>query len=394
MLNSSILYQNLTATIILIDIPRSIELAQAVNHRKLLSSRPLDIPFPSLEPRSEQARQNLPQIPLQELLVQKHVEFALQEVKKAWKTAWCLSRIWKDIHEAGDGIRVGSESPTAVKRKSDRTSPVHVPEKEQHNLRSDQEPPLLALWTTEDEEYIFHQNAMSGEEVATAGASHDRIYIPPKSTFIQGSILSTLPLIIHHAPQFDLVILDPPWPNRSARRKKSYGISYNGDGIQALLRAVPLDTKLAEAALVGVWITNKAAFRNMLLKDNGIFQRWGVRLIEEWLWIKVTRAGEPVTELDSAWRKPYEILLVARKGRIEEETDVKRKVVVGVPDLHSRKPNLKEPFEVMMGKEAGEYQGLEVFARNLTAGWWSWGDEVLKYQSVECWGVADGGNTG
>jgi len=63
--------------------------------------------------------------------------------------------------------------------------------------------------------------------------------------------------------------------------------------------------------------------------------------------------------------------------------DVKRRVLVGVPDLHSRKPNLKSIFEQVMKKE--KYEALEVFARNLTAGWWGWGDEVLKFQSEEYW---------
>ena len=32
-----------------------------------------------------------------------------------------------------------------------------------------------------------------------------------------------------------------------------------------------------------------------------------------------------------------------------------------------------------------KYLALEIFARNLTAGWWSWGDEVLEYQKKKYW---------
>jgi N6-adenosine-specific RNA methylase IME4 len=64
---------------------------------------------------------------------------------------------------------------------------------------------------------------------------------------------------------------------------------------------------------------------------------------------------------------------------------VKRKVIIGVPDLHSRKPNLKKLLEDMMGTREDEYEALEIFARNLIAGWWSWGNEVLKFQSPEHW---------
>jgi len=137
--------------------------------------------------------------------------------------------------------------------------------------------------------------------------------------------------------------------------------------------------------LVAVWVTNKPAFREMLVWEGGLFEEWGVQLMEEWIWLKVTSIGEPICALDSMWRKPYEVLLIGRRGGERVEGDVKRRVVVGVPDLHSRKPNLKTLFEGVMCRKGGEYEALEIFARNLTAGWWSWGNEVLKFQTVEHW---------
>ena len=69
----------------------------------------------------------------------------------------------------------------------------------------------------------------------------------------------------------------------------------------------------------------------------------------------------------------------------EERGEVKRRVIVGVPDLHSRKPNLKVLFEHLLGKREREFEALEIFARNPTAGWWSWGNEVLKFLMEEYW---------
>ena len=113
---------------------------------------------------------------------------------------------------------------------------------------------------------------------------------------------------------------------------------------------------------------------------NGALKWW-----EEWVWVKVVRKGEPICGIDSVWRKPYEILLVGQKKGDEgsKAGDVKRRVLVSVPDLHSRKPNLKTLFENLIGTK--EYLGLEIFARNLTSGWWSWGNEVLKFQTQEHW---------
>ena len=65
---------------------------------------------------------------------------------------------------------------------------------------------------------------------------------------------------------------------------------------------------------------------------------------------------------------------------------MKGKVIVAVPDVHSRKPNLRGVFEdAGLVPKGGGYEAMEVFARNLTAGWWGWGDEVLLFQRRECW---------
>lgn len=219
------------------------------------------------------------------------------------------------------------------------------------------------------------------------GANEERAVIPPGSTFLQADISETLSIFRERGPKFDIIVLDPPWPNRSARRKQSYSISYENIEIRSLLSSIPLYDHLADDGHVAVWITNKPSFREMILGERGLFDEWGVQLVEEWIWLKVTSNGEPICALDSMWRKPYEVLLVGRRG-VKDGRAVKRRVIVGVPDLHSRKPNLKTLFENMMGKEDGRYEALEIFARNLTAGWWSWGNEVLKFQTSEHWADA------
>ena len=142
------------------------------------------------------------------------------------------------------------------------------------------------------------------------------------------------------------------------------------------------------------WITNKASARADALE---CFRIWGVTLIEEWVWLKVTAKGEPVYDVEGLWKKPFEVLLVGRKDddmvseagksegqRCEDGEGVKLRLVVGVPDLHSRKPSLRTLMESLVCK--GEnYRALEVFARNLTAGWLAWGDEVLKFNWEGHW---------
>jgi N6-adenosine-specific RNA methylase IME4 len=193
---------------------------------------------------------------------------------------------------------------------------------------------------------------------------------------------------VHVCCPFMTVVLDPPWPNRSARRAGDYKTSYGTKEIKELLGMVPVRETLWEAGYVAVWVTNKAAFREMLLEEGGFFEQWGVQLVEEWTWLKVTAKGEPICKLDSRWRKPYEVLLIGRRtegvSAAQKAEGVKRRTIVAVPDLHSRKPNLKELLGQLEGVQEG-YKGLEVFARNLTSGWDAVGDEACKFQQVHHW---------
>lgn len=237
--------------------------------------------------------------------------------------------------------------------------------------------------------------------------------LPPSSSFFLSTINTTtmkafsdsaytmLPKHSRSAGpgQFDFIILDPPWQNRSVRRSKRYETTAShsgrryGDSDPLIPLEETLGQHIAPGGLVGCWITNKAKARGKALQ---LFESWGMNLEEEWVWLKVTSKGEPVTELGGVWRKPYEVLLLGRKALKDEngrkvrevkggvERKVKETLLVAVPDLHSRKPNLKELIEPLM-THPREYRALEVFARNLTAGWWAWGDECLKYNWTDFW---------
>lgn len=246
--------------------------------------------------------------------------------------------------------------------------------------------------------------------------------MPPNSHPLLGTIpipiptnTASLPSTTRPAPapaadlpadlKFDLILLDPPWPNRSAKRKRGGAGAYRPapdlESVRALLRQVPVASRLAPGGLVAVWVTNAARFADLLLGagsgknrrgDRGLFSEWAVEPVGEWTWLKITAGGEPVVPVDSAWRKPWERLLIARKKERKNRSAVGEegrttgpvpgKVIAAVPDVHSRKPNLRRLFEELLPER---YEALEVFARNLTAGWWAWGDEVLLFQRRECW---------
>ncbi|OCK78905.1 MT-A70-domain-containing protein [Lepidopterella palustris CBS 459.81] len=252
----------------------------------------------------------------------------------------------------------------------------------------------------------FHNSGYEHLELSVFDASRQPVEsssgfsfkVPPLSTFFLHDCAhpNSFRVAFHNIAdeyglprRFDFILLDPPWPNRSAKRKGTYETQSNIPYLQKMILQMDLDTCIQRNGLVGIWVTNKPAVRAAVLGPNGLFQRLNVGLIEEWIWIKTTVKGEPISAMESLWKKPYEVLLLGRAAPnpwvvAERAVKPKRRVIAGVPDLHSRKPCLKELIEPFMPHPI-EYSALEIFARHLVAGWSSWSNEVLKFNWEGYW---------
>jgi N6-adenosine-specific RNA methylase IME4 len=250
--------------------------------------------------------------------------------------------------------------------------------------------PRLLQPSLNDEQSDEHGDNPSAKPI---DPSWSTCFIPQGAQYLQGPIEELAPAFRQRAPPavFDLIVLDPPWPNRSARRKKAghrYATASSLDEMRALLSHVPVASHLSPRGVVALWITNSTSVLDFVNHPSGgLLASWGLDLVAEWTWIKVTSTGEPIVDVDSTWRKPWERLLIARRiGAPPLPALVPDLAIVAVPDVHSRKPNLRGLFEESLGRG---FVGLEVFARNLTAGWWCWGDEVLLFQGNSHWHIDD-----
>ncbi|RKP26697.1 MT-A70-domain-containing protein [Syncephalis pseudoplumigaleata] len=214
---------------------------------------------------------------------------------------------------------------------------------------------------------------------------------------------------------YDLIVMDPPFPNTSAARGQQYGTLDLYDlfqlPIRDLLAPCAATSNGRPGGLLCCWITNRPRIRRVMLER--LFPAWGVTFVAEWYWLKLTRKGEPVLPMGSQHRKPFERLLIARR------TPANAPLATATPDiparhvfasiqctLHSRKPPLDGtyaqdrpccricsrttltlmPLELLkdyLPAADGPPQCLELFARSLTPGWTSWGNEPLKFQSTD-----------
>lgn len=345
-MSSCLLFSNPDKSVVLVDIPRSIELAQVTRGQipssRLVSCPPLDKPWQN-SPKSQEPNVSQPASALiDELMICETVRRAHMEMTDKYKGDWCLPRTCRplvDLPSAEDS----TEAPVVPKKRK-------LPAKEPETNRDKCPEPCI---------------------------------IPSGSNYLLGSIESQRDVFLGTAPQFDIVVLDPPWPSRSVRRKTDrYKTVYDMQEMHDLLSTIPLAGRLKADSIVAVWVTNKPAVIDLLKSFGGLFDQWDVEPIGEWIWVKVTSKGEPVVDIESTWRKPWERLLFARRKGGSLKLQPERKVIFGVPDLHSRKPNIHALLDDVLPQD---YQGLEVFSRNLTAGWWSWGDQTLLFQEKHHW---------
>ncbi|KAI9893349.1 MAG: hypothetical protein M1814_006645 [Vezdaea aestivalis] len=217
-------------------------------------------------------------------------------------------------------------------------------------------------------------------------------WMPPNSSFVLSKIgdlpaTSLLDLVRRDEDhRFDFILLDPPWPNASVRRSSSYSQCETLYSLRGTLLDLPIRKLLSSNGIVAIWLTNSNKVRKSVLEKEGLFEKWGVTLFEEWIWVKVTGHGEPTVDLGGVWRRPYEMLLLAKKSLLPGNP-LTRRTIVAAPTVHSQKPCLRSLITPFM---PNEYQALEIFARNLVSGWTSWGDEVLKYNWEGFWALDDG----
>ncbi|KAI8640531.1 MT-A70-domain-containing protein [Parasitella parasitica] len=207
--------------------------------------------------------------------------------------------------------------------------------------------------------------------------------VPPKSSFLMGSMQNSLDQLGAHVSKMggaDLIVMDPPWPNKSVQRSSHYDTRDIYD-----LYSIPMkDLISSKDTIVAIWVTNKPKFRNFITKK--LFPSWNLECVGEWAWLKMTTQAECIFPIDSEHKKPYEQLIIGRpirenkiNGRIEIPTS---HIIASIPSVrHSRKPPLHDVLKAYIESKTNPVC-VEMFSRCLYPGWISWGNECLKFQHL------------
>ncbi|KAK8601252.1 hypothetical protein V6N13_059025 [Hibiscus sabdariffa] len=180
---------------------------------------------------------------------------------------------------------------------------------------------------------------------------------------------------------FNLIVIDPPWENGSARQKSVYPTLPN-----RYFLSLPIKQLTHRGgALVALWVTNRDKLRNFIEKE--LFPAWGVRYFSTIYWLKVKGDGSLINDLGLFHHRPYECLLLGYCNGNEMDSDclselmpIKDKhIIMSIPGGYSRKPPIGELLlEHAPGVKPARC--IELFAREMLAGWVSWGNEPLHFQ--------------
>jgi len=221
-----------------------------------------------------------------------------------------------------------------------------------------------------------------------------------------------------------LLVIDPPWYNKSARRGKKYQFLSCDDLLQLPLRSL---ASCHPCGYVFVWVTNNPIYQKFIIEE--LFPAHNISYYGTWYWLKVTDSGEfvvPLCVTRAKHRRPYEPIIIGyyngtckkcnhhsasscscplhsknshrtdntplnkRKlsdskldGTQSTETGYlpRHKVICSVPPkMHSRKPML---FDLVQDCLKREILGIELFAQSLHPNVLSWGNNVLLYQQLQ-----------
>ncbi|XP_071561403.1 N(6)-adenine-specific methyltransferase METTL4 [Temnothorax nylanderi] len=222
---------------------------------------------------------------------------------------------------------------------------------------------------------------------AIISKAHNKKYVFPRKCTFYCYDVRDIEKKMELSNQYDFILLDPPWWNKSIRRKKmkcaeaSYKMMYNEELVK-----IPIRKLLHSNGIVAVWCTNSSNHLNSIF--NEIFPSWGITYRAKWYWLKVTQAGDAICNFNSApGKQPYELLILGSALEKDKVNIPDGRLMISIPSaVHSHKPPLTEIIKEYLPDDP---KCLEIFARYLVPGWTSWGLEILKFQHLSLYEILD-----
>lgn len=105
--------------------------------------------------------------------------------------------------------------------------------------------------------------------------------------------------------QYSTILLDPPWPNKSVKRSKSYNTMFQLEDLCDL----PIENIISKNGIVIIWLTNNPKVHSFI---DELFENWDLKKLVIFHWLKITKNFLPVVNF-SNHKIPFESFIIATK---------------------------------------------------------------------------------
>lgn len=172
--------------------------------------------------------------------------------------------------------------------------------------------------------------------------------------------------------KFEIVYADPPWSypktggttNSRGMAKQFYKTMSKEE-----IKAIKVSSILAENCLLFLWSTFPK-----LPEAIEVISAWGFEYIGAgFIWIKKTRHGKDFVGMGYWTRANPEVCLLAKKGKPKPLRHDIRQLFYSEIQKHSKKP---DGIRKLIVDLCGDIPRIELFAREKSPGWDSWGNEI------------------
>lgn len=169
--------------------------------------------------------------------------------------------------------------------------------------------------------------------------------------------------------KYNIIYADPPW---RYRKNKGQGMAekyYETMSIQEIC-GLPVETISGKDSVLFLWVTFP-----QLSEAFKVIEAWGFTYkTVAFVWLKLNKSGKGFYFGLGYWtRANAEICLLAVKGKPKRVSKKVFQIITSPLQKHSKKPDeARERIVELMG----DLPRIELFARQETPGWDTWGNEV------------------
>uniref|UniRef100_A0A8B9NVS4 Methyltransferase like 4 n=1 Tax=Apteryx owenii TaxID=8824 RepID=A0A8B9NVS4_APTOW len=141
-----------------------------------------------------------------------------------------------------------------------------------------------AVQAIDDETFIPEQDLLSCVTENNSNCAKmivlmgQKYLVPPKSSFLLSDISCLQPLL-NYKKKYDVIVMDPPWENKSVKRSNRYGHLSSWQ-----IKQIPVSALAAPNCLVVTWVTNRQ--KHLRFVKDELYPHWSVKTLAEWHWVK------------------------------------------------------------------------------------------------------------